>query len=437
VDGAGLAAFRIFFGALMAVAVLRFAAHGWIDELYVTPAYHFPYAGFEWVVPWPRWGMYLHFAVIGLSALCLALGLYTRRAALLFCIAFTYAELLDKAAYLNHYYLVSLLAVLLVAVPASALWSLDARRRGARSARQSATVPAWSYWLLRAQVGIVYLFAGIAKLDADWLLAAQPLTTWLQTFADAPVVGPLLAEPWLARGMSWAGAFFDLTIAGFLSWRRTRAVACAAAVAFHLTVWLLFPIGMFSWIMLAALSVFFAPSWPRRWLAPGHRDLAPAPAQLARRPLPRWGLPLALTYLLLQCLLPLRHLAYPGPVNWTEEGFRFAWRVMLIEKTGQVEYEVRSTGPARRFRVYPRRELTPLQYRMLSTQPDMIQDYALHLARRYRHAGLRDVRVHAHAWASLNGRPAQRLIDPAVDLAAAPRTLAPARWIVPLAASAP
>jgi hypothetical protein len=34
--------------------------------------------------------------------------------------------------------------------------------------------------------------------------------------------------------------------------------------------------------------------------------------------------------------------------------------------------------------------------------------------------------------ASLNGREPQPLIDPVVDLATQPRTLAPASWIVPL-----
>ncbi len=45
-------------------------------------------------------------------------------------------------------------------------------------------------------------------------------------------------------------------------------------------------------------------------------------------------------YLALQVLVPLRFALYPGNPNWTEEAFRFAWRVMLIEKSGSVEYRV-------------------------------------------------------------------------------------------------
>ena len=60
-------------------------------------------------------------------------------------------------------------------------------------------------------------------------------------------------------------------------------------------------------------------------------------------------------------------------MNWTEEAFRFAWRVMLIEKSGSVEYRVRTERGESR--LLPRTELTPLQYKMMSTDPDMISTY--------------------------------------------------------------
>jgi hypothetical protein len=134
--------------------------------------------------------------------------------------------------------------------------------------------------------------------------------------------------------------------------------------------------------------------------------------------------------LALQVLLPLRHWLYPGDVNWTNEGFRFAWRVMLVEKTGQVEFVVRDGDATER--VFPERELTRLQYAQMSIQPDMIQEYARHIAERYRRRLGRDVAVYADAWAQLNGRPSARLIDPEVDLGRTDKSLAPAPWIVPL-----
>jgi hypothetical protein len=105
---------------------------------------------------------------------------------------------------------------------------------------------------------------------------------------------------------------------------------------------------------------------------------------------------------------------------------------MLIEKTGQVEFKVLVGDAERRYVVYPRERLTPLQYKMMSTQPDMIQEYAQHLAKTFNADGRTRVRVYADAWASLNGRRRQRLIDPEVDLASVPRTLRTNAWILPL-----
>ena len=102
-------------------------------------------------------------------------------------------------------------------------------------------------------------------------------------------------------------------------------------------------------------------------------------------------------YLALQLALPLRFLMYPGNVNWHEQGFRFSWRVMLIEKAGQVEFNVLVGDEDRRYVVYPRDQLTPLQYKMMSTQPDMIQEYAQHLAKTLQ-------RRRARASAGLRGR---------------------------------
>ena len=418
-DPRGLAAFRILFGALMVFAVIRFWVNGWIDELYVAPATHFTYLGFEWVRPWPSWGMYAHFAVMALAAVFVMVGAWTRVSAAVFFVAFTYAELIEKAAYLNHYYLVSLLALLLVFVPAGTTWSVDAWRRGDQ---RNTSVGRWAYDLLRVQVGLVYVFAGFAKLNSDWLFRAEPLRSWLQNYGELPLMG----EPWFAYGVSWAGALFDLTIVAWLSWSRSRAWAYGACVFFHVVIWLLFPVGVFSWVMLVAATVFFSPSWPARWIKTPLSTQAPVRSPTVTR---AW-VAVAALYIAIQVLVPLRFALYPGHTNWTEEGFRFSWRVMLVEKTGMVEYEVQ-TETGGRFVVYPRKELTPLQYQMMCTQPDMIHEYALNLAERFEQRGHGRVRVYAHTWAALNGHPSQRLIDPRVDLASKPRSLRAADWIAP------
>jgi vitamin K-dependent gamma-carboxylase len=430
-DGAGLGACRALLGGLLLFSVVRFWAYGWIEQVYVRPAFHFTYLGFAWVRPWPGWGMYAHFALMAGAAFCLCIGAFSRVSALVFCLAFTYAELIEKASYLNHYYFVSLACLLLACVPSGASLSIDGlwrRRRGLPEQGVSFT----SYALLRAQLGLLYFFAGFAKLDRDWLVDAQPLGSWLALHADVPLLGGLLAQAWFAHVASFAGAAYDLSIVAWLLYPSTRRVAYAAVVAFHIGVWLLFPIGMFSWVMIAATTIFFDPGWPRTWLARlglerDARSNRPASEPLGALRGAAFG-----AYLLVQLLVPLRFLLYPGNVNWHEQGFRFSWRVMLVEKAGQVEFTVLTGTGDRRYVVYPRDALTPLQYKMMCTQPDMILEYAQHIKHSFEARGLDRVRVYADAWASLNGRPRQRLIDPEADLGSAAPSLRQQSWILPL-----
>jgi len=180
VSAASLAVYRWAFGLLIFAGVVRFVAAGWVDDFYVTPQLTLGYPGLEWIQPLSRIGMYAVFAALGALALLIAAGVWARWAALLFALGFTYVELLDQTCYLNHYYLVSLLVLLLAALPI---------RRGV------AVVPRAWLWTLRAQVGLVYVFAGVAKLGPDWLLDAQPLSIWLSTM-ELPIVGDLVAQPW-------------------------------------------------------------------------------------------------------------------------------------------------------------------------------------------------------------------------------------------------
>lgn len=383
----------------MVFGIARFWAYGWIDDLYDPSIYHFTFRYFGWVRPWPAPWMHVHLGAAALAAATMALGLWPRVSAAVFCALFTYAELIEKSAYLNHYYLVSILAFLFAWAP------LCAQRATTRG----------TWMLFRGQVGLVYVFAGIAKLDTDWLVRAEPLRTWLQAYADLPLIGTWLAGPSAAYAMSWSGAAFDLLVVPALLWRRTRPYAYAVAVVFHVSIWCLFPVGLFSWLMLACATVFFAPDWPRRLT----RVRLPS---VVEPPLPpkRWAIALAAAWLVFQIAMPLRHLTETGEVNWHERGYRFAWRVMLIEKTGSVAYRICSDQRPRCTDLNPRSELTELQSRMLQTQPDMIVQYAQHLARRYRGLGETNVRVYADAWAALNGRPRQRLIDRNANLADPP-----------------
>jgi vitamin K-dependent gamma-carboxylase len=425
VDAAGLAAFRVAFGLLALISILRFFWNGWIDAFFVAPAFHFKYWGFGWVKAWPAWGLYLHFGALAVLSLLIALGLFYRAAIVLFFVLFTYLQLIDVTLYLNHYYLVGLLALLLVFLPAQAAFSLDARRRPALA---GATVPALAVHALRFQVALVYTCAGLAKLQRDWLLEAQPLALWLASLTDLPLIGPLLAHPRAPQIASWGGFLFDSTIAIFLAWRRSRPFAFAAVVVFHVLTALFFPIGMFPAIMIVAATVFFSPDWPRRLLRARAASGEAAPAGLF--PTPKLAVVALASLAVVQVALPFRHLLYGGNVLWHEQGMRFSWRVMVREKNGSLTYHVRAPATGRIWEVNPGAYLLDYQERDMSTQPDLIWQLAQRIGEDFDRRGQGRVEVRAEAHVALNGRRSALLVDPGVDLRRVKDGLAPKPWIL-------
>ncbi|MDC3953945.1 HTTM domain-containing protein [Polyangium jinanense] len=439
-DAAALAAFRFCFGVLGCVSAIRFLAYGWVDEFFVKPRFFLSYWGFDWLAPLSARGMHALFVALAVVSACVAVGFLYRAAIVLFLLGFTYVQLLDVTNYLNHYYLVSLLALLLSFMPLHRAYSVDA---WLFPKQRSATLPAWCTYLLRVQVGAVYFFAGLAKVNSDWLLHAQPLNIWLSSRTYLPIIGPLLGERWVAFAMSWAGCLFDLTVVAFLLTPRTRVAAYAVVLFFHGVTKLLFPIGMFPAIMVVAALVFFSPSWPRN-LARFFRRRASAPAPAlpapAAAPLPRFfgaRVAVAACYCAFQLLWPLRTHLYGGNVLWHEQGIRFSWRVMLREKNGSVTYLVTDPRTGRTQEVPPRKYLNGRQERDFSTQPDLILRLAQQIALDFEaREGVRPI-VRAHAPVSLNGRPAELLIDPTVDLASISDGLAKATWIRPVPTAPP
>jgi len=425
VDIAGLVAFRVMFGLVLVWETSRYFSHGWISRYWIAPELNLPYPGFGWLPHLPAAGMYGSWAVIGLLAVLVTLGAAYRLAAPLLALAFTYQFLLEQARYLNHFYFIILILGLLAIVPAHRQWSVDA---ALRPAIRSDYVPAWALWLLRFQVGVMYFYAGVAKLAPDWL-AGEPMRMWLADRADFPVLGPFFTEPAAGLVAAWLGTALDLLAVPLLLYRRTRVLALVALAGFHLLNARLFIIGVFPVLAMAGTLIFCEPDWPRRLLrlpAPGRRAAAGPPNGYGRGVAALLGV-----YVVVQLMLPLRHYAYPGDVNWTEEGHRFSWHMKLRTKSGEVIYAVTDRASRQQWLVDPRDRLETWQYADVATHPQLILQYAHELAHRWASYGLDGVEVRARTMVSLNGRNPAPLIDPTVDLAAIDRCRMPG-CILPL-----
>jgi len=439
VDISFLVFFRIIFGGIMLWETYRYFTHGWIRRYFIETTVNFSYYGFSWVKPWPGSGMYVHFFVLGLAAACVMVGFLYRFAAPVLFLAFTYSFLLDQTRYLNHFYLVCLISFLMCFLPAERAFSVDSLLR--RKIR-SDVVPAWTLWLLRVQVGIPYFFGGIAKLNSDWVHGGEPMRIWLSPLVKIPAFGHIFASGWVVYSFVIGGLLLDLLVVPLLLWRRTRPFAFAGAVLFNLINAVIFEIGIFPWLMLGALLIYFPPDLLRRFarafMSPGEEflDSAPAPARAESYPSlstsQKVVVGLLAAYLAVQIILPLRHYLYPGNVSWTEEGHNFAWHMKLRTKTGEAVFTVTHPESGQTWTVKPEEHLKSHQVMKMSTKPDLILHFAHFLAEQKRREGYDNVEVRARVMVSLNGREPQLLIDPNVDLVKEEVSLLPVRWIVPL-----
>ncbi len=418
VDGASLAFFRIWYGIIMFVECYRYLSKGWIERYYINPSFHFTYWGFDWITPWPGEWMYTHFYVMGLLSICVALGLFYRVSASLLFLSFTYVFLLEKANYLNHFYLISLIAFLMIFVPAHRTWSIDAWRTP-KDKRKS--TPTWALWLMRFQMGVPYFFGGIAKLNPDWLRGV-PLGRWLQNRADMPLVGTFFQQEWCGLFMSYSGLLLDLLIVPLLLYRPTRLFAFCCGAAFHLMNHSIFSIGVFPWFMMGATTLFFDPDWPRF----GRKEESTNWPQLPqKRALVTCSLILWVTW---QSLFPLRHHLYPSYVSWSEEGHNYSWHMKLRSKSGKILFWVEDPPSNTKWQVRPR-FLSARQERKMKTRPDLILQMAHHLRDEWVAKGYPNVEVYVESTARLNDHDKQVLIDPLTNLAEQPRNIWPASWI--------
>lgn len=395
---------------MMAGGTLRFLWLGWVEDHYIRPLFHFRYFGFEWLPVFPGPVLYFLHGLMVLAALTFAFGYAYRISAWVLFLIFTYTELIDLTYYLNHYYFVSLACFLFCLAPE------PSRSPG----HAIGEVPRWATGMFKLLLGLVYFYAGLAKINPAWLLEALPLRIWLPAQDHIPLIGPLLAlfpVPWI---FSWAGMLFDCTIPFFLAWSRTRPLAWLLVVVFHTLTGMLFQIGVFPVVMMGSALVFFSPGWHLRFLTiirPLARLFAPPSAPVVYSFIPRHT-PLAVLgiFFVFQIVFPWRFLLYPGSLFWTEQGYRFGWRVMLMEKAGTAQFSVRDPATGRTGYVNNADFLNPHQEKQMAMQPDMILQFAHFLGRHYAGIGIARPEVRAEVYVTLNGAPGRLLISDTLNL---------------------
>ncbi len=429
-----LITFRIIFGIMMLVSTLRFIILGWVKAHYITPKFHFKYYGFEWVeVISPEFIYFVHIVMIMSSLGVIVGGFYRLSAALLF-LSFTYTELIDLTYYLNHYYFVSIICFLLILVPANAYFSVDSWRN---PNLQRLTIPAWIIWIFQFQLAIVYIYAGIAKINHTWLIEAMPLKIWLPANDKFPLIGCIFTLKITPYLFSWIGMLYDCSIVFFLLWRKTRLIAYIVVIIFHILTGLLFQIGVFPLVMISSTLIFFSEKWHEKFITKlitwFHFPIYSQDnfdKNIIIKHTPTFVKLILYLHIPFQLLFPFRHLLYDGNLLWTEQGYRFSWRVMLMEKAGTATFYVKDSLTNKEGEVVNSEFLTADQEKQMAMQPDMLLQFAKFLAKHYEKQGVFKPQVRVETYVTMNAKPSKLLINPTINLVEITDSFAEKTWIM-------
>lgn len=420
-DGASLAVLRIALGVMLAWESL-------VDDWYLFSApneisFRYPYL--EWVPAFPELFPWMRGTLVFCSLL-LVTGIWSRTAALVAAILVGYGFLLIPEQYLNHVYLFWIYLFLAAFVPTNRDFAL--RPFGLNP--QPGPVRNVHLLLLKVQTDIVLIYAGLVKINPDWL-AMVPLRGWLLNDREKLYYGWLLDYDWVIAGANYGVIALHVLGAPLLFFKKTRLPIFILYCIFHITNSHTFNISIFPWLTIAATTLFFEPNWPRVLLHRVGLPMTVAPA-LPGKTVQKWAAPFALfcaVWLTFQAAFPLRHYLYPGKVGWTSEGQRFSWQMMLVAHNSSAFWGIVYLPSKDLIVLVDLKKLLKVPFYKIAARPDLTLQLAHQVGEKFGYPR-EQVRVHVYNLVMWNFRPPALLTDPTVNLLEKQNSIWASDWIV-------
>lgn len=406
IDNSPLIVFRIFFGFLISCESFGAIITGWVKRVLIEPKFTFSFIGLEWLQPLPGYGMYFYFIIMGLFGIAIMLGYRYRVAIIGYTILWAGVYFMQKTSYNNHYYLLLIISFYMIFLPANQYASLDVKQQ--RIHKQN-TMPYWISLLFIVQVTIVYFYAAIAKFYPDWLDG-----TFTKLLLSGTTSNEFLLKIFLNKYfylfIAYAGILFDLLIVPLLLFKKTRTIALAASLSFHLFNAIFLQIGIFPFFALSFSLFFYPPEKIRKLFFKNKPSIEePIAYNYSRK---RFFLYFLIPFLFIQFILPLRHHLIEGDVLWTEEGHRLSWRMMLRKRDGFINFKIKNNDTGEITSYDYHKNLSPKQANTLATKPDFIWQYCQRIKQEY--SG-KNISIFIDCKNNINNGEFKTLIDPKQD----------------------
>lgn len=449
-DPSNLAVLRILFGFLMILDIPQERSMLFIAHQFGSDSCHFPL--FSFIQPLSVDWMHVVYLVMFLGACGICLGFMFRLSCLSFMVTYWYIFLLEKCRWNNHSYLYGLMSVMLILSDANHYWSLDGYLN---PELRNSHVPKWNYVLLRFQVFLVYFYAGLKKLDLDWMrgysmtgLSRQWVFDPFRIFLDDQIIDLFLVHI--------GGLLFDLSEGFLLVFEKTRPIGIFLGAMFHGMNSQMFHIGMFPYTMLATLPLFCAYNWPKKLFSYLPNTLAKIlPSQDVPQTSPHCIYPssnkaddrlqdkkgasltiqmpstkhkalvcIVLVYMGVQIFLPYSHFVTKGYNAWTQGLYGYSWDMMVHSwSTQHVRIKVVDQISGEVTYLRPTAWMKEKRQSRWNSHPDMIKQYVACIAEKLKtfdELNITEPAIYLDVWRSMNRRFQQRMVDPNVDIIKAP-----------------
>ncbi len=415
--------FRTAFSFILLIQTYYFINNEFIKYNITEPFMLFPFI--NGLDPMPE----VYLIILSYSMLISNIGMLFNKTARIstffFLCSFTYFWLLDKTYFNNHYYFMSLICFILLLVEYKS------------SFKKIAYVNRWSLFALQAMVLITYLIAGINKLNPYWLIDLQPIAFILENKCDV-TENTFFINPLLIILITYGGLLFDLFIGFLLFYKPTKPLAFILIIVFNIMNHFLFlnngEIGVFPFIMISTLILFIDPKYLTKVFT-GTQDIK------YKHKSPQLLKYCITVFLIVQIILPFRHILFKGYVDYNGIGQRFSWRMKSMCKNPTTEgiiqfsvFEQKSKKQIAHFHLLNMQEqfkqsgiheniyLTENQIKKLLYYPDLLPIFTKkiesiisnHTKENYNKK--LKFRISANCHIKFMERPSQALINTSIDL---------------------
>ena len=424
--------FRIIFGIYLISTIYKFFTERMIERYFIEPEFGFKYAGFRWISQPSEGNTYLIFAILGIAAVFITIGLYYRISSTVFFMGFGYFFLMDKVNYNHEFYWTLSFLFLMIWIPANRNLSVDSViNPSIRSLKMSKK----HIYLLKFQLAIPLIYTAIHCISTEWLSAQYIQYRFEHNLTSYHLSNEMLE--WLPKTIACIGLVYGLLMIPSLANRKTQKTSFILLIIYYIIAKTIVGNATpLNWFIVLSTTLFFDENWffdklknidfYRKYISidqPYHNNTESTLYKINNhKAVPYLYILFFVIYSGIQVIIPLKVYAYQGNPGWTNEGTYFSWYPKFQErKIKNHAFTIKENNRKKSVKFNPEKQLLTLTRRQrikVIGNPELLALYAKYIKLSVElNSHYRNVSVHLYSLIRYNNMDAlESYTDPTADI---------------------